>query len=262
MSEQPPQYPGPGWTPPGEAPPAPPAPQTPYPPQAPPVPQPGFAYPPPPPGAYPGGPPVPPQPSNTLAIIALILAVLPCGITWIAAIVLAIIVLSRVKKGTARGSGLAIAALVISVLWLIAAAVGTVLVVNEVTKYDAARDANEGKISTDMIKQGDCFSELPDGEEIRTVLIIPCEKEHAGEVYAVFSIDPEKGASQNDIYDLAEDGCSSRFQDFIGVSARETELEFSLIAPDKDAVDLDDDVACYVYAPGETSTGSLEGSKR
>lgn len=258
MSEQPPQDPGAGWTPPGAVPVPPPVPTPP----AAAGPQPGYAYPPPPPGYYPIPPQETPQPSNTLAVIALICAVLPCGVTWIAAIVLAIIVLVRAKKGTVRGRGMAIAALLISVVWLIAAAIGTVLLFNEVTKYDAARDANEGTISTDMIRSGDCFSELPEGEEISTVEIIPCAKEHHGEVFAVFSISPEEGASQDDIYDLAQEGCASRFEDFVGTSIRETELEYSLIAPDKDAVDFDDDVSCYLYQPGKVSTGSLEGSQR
>lgn len=227
-----------------------------------PPPYPGYAYPPPPPpGTYPPPPPGPSQRSSSLAIIALVCAVLPCGITWLVAIPLAIVVLVKAANGTARGRGMAVAAIVVSVVWLIASAIGIALLVNEVTKYDAARDAGEGTISSGMIREGDCFSELPDGEEIDTVEIIGCEQEHVGEVYAVESISPAEGAGQDEIYDLAQETCTEQFEDYVGPGPLDPDLRYSLIAPNEDSVDLEDDVACYIWIEGETLTGTLEDSR-
>lgn len=264
MSEQPPPYPGSDWVPPGAVPPVapPPAPATPYGGQPPLPPQPGYGYPQPPQPYYPGAPIPPREPSKTMAIIALILAILPCGVTWIVAVVLAIIVLVQVKKGKARGRGLAIAALVISVLWFIAAAIGAALIVNEVNRYDAARDANEGTVRSSMMRVGDCLSELPKGEDINTVEIIPCVKPHRGEVYAKFSIDAGDDPSQERIYKLADTECRSRIENFVG-SGPGVGLLYGFVAPDKDSTVIDDDVTCYVFAEDEKPhTGSLEGSRR
>ena len=262
MSEQPPPYPGSDRVPPGSNPQGPPPPPQ-GPPQypAPAQPQPG-QWPPPPPGGgypppyYPGGTAPEQQPSKTMAIIALVLAIVPCGITWLVAIVLAIIVLVRSKSGQVRGKGLAIAALVISVLWIVVAVIAGIVIVAEVTKYDDNRDANEGTVRSSMLRTGDCLAELPSGEEISTVEIIPCTKEHAGEVYSVFSLEAGDNPSQNEIYDQARGECETRLDGFVASGAPKN-LEYSFIAPDKDAIELDDDVACYVYEPGRTSTGSL-----
>lgn len=80
-------------------------------------PTPGAAYPAP-GGAYPApGAPSPAQPSATLAIAGLVTSVLGC--TALVGLVLSIVALVRVRRGTASGRGLAIAGIVVGALWLV-----------------------------------------------------------------------------------------------------------------------------------------------
>jgi hypothetical protein len=70
-------------------------------------------------GEQPGPHPVAPQPapSATLAIIGLVTAIIPC--TALVGIVLSIVALVRSRRGGA-GRGLAIAGIVVGVLWVLA----------------------------------------------------------------------------------------------------------------------------------------------
>lgn len=255
MSEQ---HPGAGEPPAGQSqypayPTYPQDPQQPQPGGYPPPPAPPYGYP-----AYPPGQPQPQQPSKTMAIVALVLAVLPCGITWFVAVVLAIIVLVQVRKGVAAGKGMAIAALVISVLWMIATTVVVVFVANEVTKYDENRKAGEGTIYSSDLREGDCLVGNDEaGAVISTVEIIPCAKSHLGEVFAVFSINVADDASQDEIDKASFDGCKTRFVDYVGDDFRGPVPDVSVIRPKEDDVVLNDEVACVVFSPSET-TGSIK----
>ncbi|MCX6396105.1 MAG: septum formation family protein [Propionibacteriales bacterium] len=222
---------------------------------------PGYGgYPPPP---FPGGPVAPREPSKTMAIIALVLAILPCGVTWLVAMVLAVIVLVQSRKGTARGAGMAVAALVISVIWLVASVIGIALIVNEVSKYAEARDAGVGVISANDIRVGDCLVKGVSDTVISTIEITRCTEPHRGEVFAVFSVNEGEDPTQDSIDTLAADGCEARFADYVGVPFDKSALVGTYISPDKDAVALNDEVACVVSVAGDApSTGSVKGSGR
>ncbi|MBV9512804.1 MAG: DUF4190 domain-containing protein [Mycobacteriaceae bacterium] len=94
-------------------------------------PSPPGGYPPPPPGGYlpPGGYPPPPpggyQPpqsasgTNGLATASLICSILGCcGILGFAAIVLGVVSLNQIKTSGQGGRGMAIAGIVIGIVWL------------------------------------------------------------------------------------------------------------------------------------------------
>lgn len=68
------------------------------------------------PGPYPVAPQ--PAPSATLAIVALVLAVVPC--TAVVGLVVSVVALVRSRRGGA-GRGLAIAGVVVGALWVLAA---------------------------------------------------------------------------------------------------------------------------------------------
>ena len=88
-----------------------------YPPAGQAYPAPGQPYPAPGPGYG-----APAQPSSTLAIAGLVTSVIGC--TALVGLVLSIVALVRVRRGTATGRGLAIAGIVVGALWLV---VGLVL---------------------------------------------------------------------------------------------------------------------------------------
>ena len=71
---------------------------------------------------------------------------------------------------------MAIAGLVFSCLWAIGLAIGITLAITSDT------------VTATNVEVGDCLSEIPDGERVRTVTTISCDEPHAGEVFAVLTM--------------------------------------------------------------------------
>ncbi len=91
-----------------------------------PAPPPGPAWQPGAPQPGPAWQPAPaPQPTSTLALIGFITALVPC--TTLVGLVVSIVALVRIRRGAATGRGLAIAGVVLAVLWLVAAVVAVAL---------------------------------------------------------------------------------------------------------------------------------------
>jgi hypothetical protein len=132
------------------------------------------------PGQPPAGPPYPAygqvpgekKPGKGLAITSLVLAFIPCIITNLVSLVLAIVVLVG-KKG---GKGLAIAAIVINILvlvgWGALIALGVVLAGTPI----------------DDLKDGQCFTAeglTGDDDGVSQIEVVGCTKSHDAEVLAV-----------------------------------------------------------------------------
>ncbi|MET3963900.1 putative membrane protein [Marmoricola sp. OAE513] len=247
----PPTYPAPP-----SAPPAYPAPPAPAPGGYPPPPTGYQAYPP----AYGGGTP---EPSKTMAIIALVLSFIPICLTQIAAIIMGFIVLSKAKRNEAAGKGLAIAAIVISFL-VIAAGIALVAVgVNEDQKQDKARETGSGDIGLARIKVGDCLPKILTGRVGSTLEITPCSKPHEGEVFTAFKVDLPNDATQDEIRKVVEERCFKDFARYVGSDPMSSELDVTYIAPAKGiSFRVDKKAACVVTDGGKKTTGTLKGSKR
>lgn len=284
MTDVPPTGPDEGWVPPSGPPPPPSgAPVPPGPPGPPPPAYPSGSQPPPP--AWPAGdqqqPPPPygappgyappqyqpagfgPEPSKGLAIGAFVTSLFPLVITQVVGFVLGVVAINKANKGEAGGKGLAIAAVVISLVWSALIVIG-LLVDTEEDKAERARDEGSGDINVTKIEAGDCLTELPSGEMINTVSIADCDRTHVGEVYSVFSIDAPENATQADINRLAEGGCTAaRFTKYVGKEFNSSDLDVLYIRPNPATIELDDQVSCVLVLPKEAeSTGSLKGSKR
>ena len=130
----------------------------------------GNAYP-----AGPGGMEPPQGKGKGMAIAALVLAFIPCGLTTLVSLVLAIVVL--VKKG--GGKGLAIAAIVIDIIVVILliglVAAGVIL----------------GGESVDSLKKGDCITAKgldPSEGAVSQIKKVGCSESHDGEVLATVTL--------------------------------------------------------------------------
>jgi len=171
--------PGPGWTAQPSPPPYPPPPYAPGPdPQ--PWGQPTY------PAGYPYAPQEPPKTgTNGFAIAALIFGILPICFLGV---IFAIVALVQTSKSGQKGKGMAIAGLVLSVLWLAGiVTAGVISTLNDADRDSSGTITKSGEIDVTELKVGDCFNGLDNvkyGDPIHTLDGVPCSKLHQGEVFA------------------------------------------------------------------------------
>lgn len=214
-----------------------------------------------------------PPPSTTLAAWALGAACVPCVLTQVVGLVLAVVVLVRCRDGRDHGKGLAIGA--------IAAALGWLLLLGGLTALGFAIDAenqrDEGQepgelaegdsVESFALEVGDCVM-LPDEDEdlVRDVTSVPCDKPHEAEVYATVRIGGTSWPGEDEVIDQADRRCEEEFGRFVGMPYQDSELEMFYLYPTKSSWNLNDDreASCWVVAmpEGTTVTGSLEGARR
>lgn len=137
-------------------------------------------------------PPNPKRPGGTngWAIAAFVLGIL--GGT-ILSVIFAIVALVQIRGRHQRGSGLAIAALVISAVWI--AAITSVIAYGIATQGKSVR-------ATDL-NPGDCIKDAYEDQLPTWVKRVRCDRPHYGEVFAVLT---QSGASAAD--------CGAKFFDY------------------------------------------------
>lgn len=132
-------------------------------------------------GGYPGMPGMPgavePPPSKAMAITALVTSLICCTPVGL---ILAIIVIVRSKDGRNHGKGLAIAALIISIIFSIGIAIGG-YALTQVDWDEVARDLSP----VQNLQTGDCFDSddlMNDKSEIVDITETSCNGTHDAEV--------------------------------------------------------------------------------
>ena len=123
------------------------------------------------------------EPGKGMAITALVISFFGCVVLGaLIAIPLAIVVLVRSKDGRNHGKGLAIAALVVSVLTLAIPVVGVVAGVSYVSSLTDVND----------LRQGDCLTAdgLTDSgsDSVTEIKTVSCSDSHDGEVLATVEL--------------------------------------------------------------------------
>ncbi|WP_332643674.1 septum formation family protein [Aeromicrobium sp.] len=120
---------------------------------------------------------------------------------------------------------------------------------------------SQGKVDVTDLKAGDCVVEnLVEGEFTR-VEVAPCAKAHFFEAYATFKLPAGDFPGDEKVDQLAGDGCYERFEDFVGVSYDDSELEMTYMSPIGDTWSMDRGVACLVTEEAATK-GSLKAANR
>jgi hypothetical protein len=212
--------------------------------------------------------PTPVPGSNGLAIAALC-----CGIAGlfpvaaVVAIVLGVVALNQLRHRIQRGRGMAVAGIVLGVLWLL----GLVFVVVAVATDDTtpgASAAGAGSSATaavsttseppetfvDDLVAGDCFSGGKK-DEIDLVTAIPCSQPHESQVTYIFELPAGKYPGEEKVITSAESTCSDKADPLLTDKAY-NQLDPSFIYPDSYTWRGDRTVLCLVEAPSGTTTGS------
>lgn len=207
-----------------------------------------------------------------LSVVSLIFPFVPA----ILSIPLALYAKRQIRRsnGALTGERFAQAALVVSmigiVLWLglLGAAV-----YNE-QQQRAARDEpvdlqiDTQEIAWDQLKQGDCVR-LPHADvSVSNWQGVSCASPHEGEVYASLKLTNPRGSGfpgRGALYSAGKEQCTAKFQEYVGIPYRDSELVVSAYIPTAaNWIDSEDrNFGCIVHEDGfGLINGSLVGAKR
>lgn len=229
------------------------------------------------PPAYPGGgygmPPPPPgyQAAQTgwsgWAIAAFVTSLIPL-VGIIAAVPLAIVALVKIAKSALKGKWLAIAAIVISVLWWIGAIGLAVWWAGQtVDRNNAGQITKEGRLDFGQIQVGDCVN-IPDPGgpgNVNTFDLkgVPCGSPHNAETAAILPVSGSSYPGFGVLDSQTVGQCDTRAQSYVaGTGAPATGLQSYRLIPTQSIWDSDNGhrVICFVTRTDYADmTGPLSG---
>ncbi len=208
------------------------------------------------PAAGPPGPAgAPPQGGNNgLSIAAFVLALLgsvPLGIG------LGVAGLVRARKRNEK-RGLAIAAIVISGLWLVAIAIGAIIVLTAESNRDAdGTVTTAGTERATEIRTGDCVNGIRAATQVTDVAVVPCGQPHEGEVVGEKELTGSAFPGDAAVEKAANDACPGLLKSYAGERADTVELMF--LHPTADSWRLADRTISCVALHKTPKPGSLKG---
>jgi hypothetical protein len=186
-----------------------------------------------------------------MAITALVLSILGCScISLLAAIPLAITVLVRGRDDRNHGKGMAIAALVISVIYIVGWAIGGAAV------YYYAKDLK----SVNDLEVGDCINadSLTDtnADEVSAIRTVDCSDKHDGEVASTVTLTSETATGDpSALQALCFSQIGGRYAAVVADTQTYTVVALAPVNPSSGDTD-----ACIVSrADGSKLTGRLGG---
>jgi hypothetical protein len=194
-----------------------------------------------------------PPPSKTLAVWALALGWIPIVFTWVAAVVLAIVVFDRSRSGRDHGKKLAIGGLVGVGFW-----VAVIVAVFFARPFAADRDGSgavskAGTITIDGLRVGDCGLTLPTSPT-NVMHVVPCGQSHLVQVLATFELSGDYPG--DDVVDRqAQAGCTQRLRAMPVLQGR-SDLHLTLMRPVASSWTRERTVLCMARTDQPT-TGSL-----
>jgi hypothetical protein len=103
------------------------------------------------------------------------------------------------------------------------------------------------------------------GAEVTELPEVPCEEPHTHEIYAVVVSSESVYPGFEALEETAQARCLAEFEDFVGISAFDSELFYSWLVPTLTSWDREDDreIVCVVGAKdGAPLVGSVRGSNR
>ena len=118
-----------------------------------------------------------------------------------------------------------------------------------------------GSVDAFTMRIGDCFDDQSAfSEEVSDVPGVPCSTAHDNEVYATFDVTLAEWPGEDQLNELANEGCLERFEAAIAASYEESVLMFTTLVPSKGSWDQrnDREVVCAAYHMElEKLTGSV-----
>jgi hypothetical protein len=120
-----------------------------------------------------------------------------------------------------------------------------------------------GSASVFDLAVGDCFDDPVSGGEISSVTAVDCATPHDNEVYAVYDFDGTEYPGSGELTATADEGCESRFEDYVGIAYLDSALFYTHLVPTEESWGTGDrEIVCVLYEPNEKLTGSMQGAAR
>ncbi|MGY6023073.1 DUF4190 domain-containing protein [Streptomyces spinosirectus] len=207
-----------------------------------------------------------PAPVNGVAIASLVLGIL-CFVPAVG-LVLGIVALAQIRKRGGRGKGMAVAGSILSTvglaLWAVALAGGV-----HFYTWSSVKDAAGDHGSAYSLTEGDCF-DAPGGSLEGTAYDVDkvlCEKQHDGEVFAVFRMTGGSAyPGDGKVTDIADARCYGlRYGYAMDAWAVPDYVDVYYMTPTRDSWGFGDrEVTCLFGNTDETAglTGSLRNDER
>jgi putative regulator of septum formation len=208
-------------------------------------------------GAYPPPPP-PPLPyqgfqreayyaaaprTNWWSIVALIFGViggvlisLICGIVGL-----------KKSREYQRGRGMAIAALVLSVLWIFV--IGAAILLQGLI--------GEGNVTATDVKVGDCLADIPDGDKVIRVQTVGCDQPHAGEVFAVITM-PDGDFPGEAAVEAYHEKCGPELSTYSPAAMTDDSVQLYVLYPTADTWASGDRAVTCIATLDPPRTGSIK----
>jgi hypothetical protein len=187
------------------------------------------------------------RPFDVVAIFAMVFAVLLGPLGFVLAIV------SVFRTGSARrGRGLAITALVVSILWIASVAAAGFAIYNLTPRRDdSGAITRAGSLSVYQLRSGDCIKKFGEGTSF-TVDAVPCGEPHDTQVYALFDLPDKPFPGQAAVTADAERGCTERLPEAMNARVSSGEISIGYYQPQEGTWSRDREVACvFVSEKGD-----------
>jgi Domain of unknown function (DUF4190)/Septum formation len=168
--------------------------------------------------------------------------------------------LQKIRRLGQGGKGLAIAGLILSLVW-----VGVFVAASLLNNSTATRQSATGKIThrgdlgVFALATGDCFDNPANTQDIESVTALPCTQAHDSQVFAKFDLSGDDNAypAPDALNKMADTGCNSRTGS-IDKPKTTSDMTIRVLFPEQDAwADGQRTVSCLIVNPKPTLTTSL-----
>ncbi|GAA1859693.1 septum formation family protein [Myceligenerans crystallogenes] len=131
----------------------------------------------------------------------------------------------------------------------------------EVTRDSEGQVTAETTTAPGAAQVGDCLGTIPQGT-FTELPVVPCDKEHRGEIYAEKKLPEGKFPGDKQVADEGNTFCKAEFATFVGMPFDESELYFVAFYPTKGSWAENDRLIQCVLEAEKPTTGTLEGAER
>ncbi|MBX6752094.1 MAG: DUF4190 domain-containing protein [Micromonosporaceae bacterium] len=194
---------------------------------------------------------------NGFAIAGFVLSLCAC---FPLGIIFAIIALVQMRRSGERGRGLAIAGLVISIVWILCLwAVIANGLGRQAGRDDSGQVIDAGDVSVFDLRVGDCIESLPDTDRHYEVQVVPCMQLHEAEVYAVFDLPGSSYPGEDELFAMADEECFDRLESYSSWAASDPSIEVYYLYPTSQSWRVGDREVTCIAISTSPRIGSIQG---